>query len=163
MPRPIFLVVCALMASGCSEVSSDPQIPKCPGGAAAPLSSTEVATALREQGFSVFEDDEGCAGAEDKVMDLTNILFSGPHENISEHAEIGATEGHVGCGLGREPLFGNKLDSDLEAPAASPFFSGDKAEFLLANVQCTIYPEGDDKAGQVARLQRAMEALEATL
>jgi hypothetical protein len=163
MVRPIVLVICALAASGCSELLSDPELPKCPGGTAAPLTSAEVATALREEGFSVYEDDEGCDGAEDKAIELTNILFSGPHENISEHAEIGATEGYVGCGVGRKPLFGNQLDSDLDAPPASPFFSGDKAEFLLANIQCTIYPEGDDKAGQVERLRRALEKLEATL
>jgi hypothetical protein len=127
------------------------------------LTPIAVSEELAGRGIVVYEDSLACAGAEDLVTMLANVVSSGPHENLSEQDEIDAKQGSVHCAIYRESLFGRTLASDLDAPAASPIFSGDKAEFFLANVQCTIYPQGEAKAEQVARLQHVMEALEAQL
>lgn len=92
-------------------------------------------------------------------ISVTNVLFEGPHENIDAHEEIAAREGHVGCGLRRGPIWGWQLDEDLDAPPASPIFSGEKAVFSFANVECTLYPEGERREEQIRNLQRAMRDL----
>jgi hypothetical protein len=90
-------------------------------------------------------------------VSLTNIFFDGPHKNIQSHRKVSRREGHIGCGLRRGPIWGPTLESDLDAPPASPIFSGKKAEFKLANLECTIYPEGPRSGVQVRNLQRAMQ------
>ena len=149
------------------------ETPLCAGGEARPLSISSVSRALREQGFTVARArrSEFCGGPGREVIprgkrvvaDLTNIHFDGPHENIDQHDEVTDREGHVGCVVLRSDVWGRRLRADLDAPAASPIFSGDKAQFFLANVECTIYPSGDRKAEQVDNMHRVMRSLEASL
>jgi hypothetical protein len=151
--KAVLLALCVLALSGCEEIFvGEPETPRCSGGSASPLSAEVVLQTLREEGLTMDSDEESelCAIA-DVVADFTNA-----GENASQ-------EGFVGCTVRREPLRGNTLRVDLDAPPASPIFSGDKAKLWLANVECTIYPEGDNKAGQVARVQRALEKLETRL
>lgn len=128
-----------------------------------PLTAADATRALRRHGFTVFRDrtDVVCdaPAGERMPVSLTNILFEGPHENISAHDEVSEREGHVACGLRRKPIWGWKLDEDLDAPPASPIFSGDKATFSFANLECTLYPEGQRAQKQVRNLQYAVREL----
>lgn len=130
-----------------------------------PLTAADATRTLRRRGFTVRRDrgDVVCdaPAGERMPVSLTNIFFEGPHENIGAHDEVSEREGHVACGLRRAPIWGWKLDEDLEAPPASPIFSGDKATFSFANLECTLYPEGDRKEEQVRNLQRAVRELAA--
>jgi hypothetical protein len=153
MHKAVLLALCVLAVSGCDEIFvGEPELPRCSGGPASPLSAELVLQTLRGEGLSMGPEEasELCA-IHDVVADFTN-------------GEANANrEGFVGCTVRRAPLRGNTLRIDPDAAPASPIFSGDKADLWLANVECTIYPEGNDKAGQVARLRRAMEKLEARL
>ena len=97
--------------------------------------------------------------AERMPVTVSNIHFEGRNENIEGHDEIGEREGHVICGLRRGPIWGWKVDEDLDAPPASPIFSGDKATFSFANLDCTLYPQGDRSAEQVRNPQAAVREL----
>jgi hypothetical protein len=149
----VLLALCVLAVSGCEEiVVGEPEPPRCSGGPASPLSAELVLQTLRDEGLTMgLEDESELCAIHDVVADFTN-------------GEVNASrEGFVGCAVRKEPLRSNTLRVDRDAPPASPIFSGDKAKLWLANVECTIYPEGNDKAGQIARLERALERLEARL
>ena len=68
-------------------------------------------------------------------------------------------EGHVFCGLRRAPIWGWTLKEDPNAPPASPIFFGDKATFFFANLECTLYPQGERRDQQVRNLQAAVREL----
>ncbi len=106
--------------------------------------------------FTVRPDRDSviCGGlgseAEEMPVELTNSLDD----------EIAEREGTVFCGVRRGPIWGPKLEKDLDAPASSPIFSGRKAEFSVANVECSIYPNGPRSGAQIRRMERAMEEID---
>jgi hypothetical protein len=123
----------------------------------------ELIRTLRRHGFTVFRipGDAICYTpvAERMPVSVGNVISEGPHDNYDRRDEITEREGHVFCGLRRGPIWGWKLDENLDAPPASPAFSGDKAEFYFANLECKLYPEGERKDAQVRKLQRAIREL----
>jgi hypothetical protein len=157
-------VLTATLVSGCMGLGlpdDDGASPRCPGGRTQPLAIADVARTLKHHGFSVGRDDgSALCSAQQVAAVLTNIHFDGPHENISAHDEISEREGHVSCAVERRNVSGTKLRTDLHAPAASPIFSGRKARFWLANIDCVIYPEGPTTERNVKRLELAMKQLE---
>lgn len=116
---------------------------------------------LRSAGFSVHKAERSdVCSASDIAEDITNIHFEGKYENTGEHDDISEREGHLGCVLRRNR--GSRRDPvriDTDAPAASPIFSGRKATFSFANLECTLYPDGDDPESQIERLRLAFERL----
>lgn len=127
-----------------------------------PLTETELTQALRRHGLTVYPipGDAICDAPPSERMPISvgNLLFDGPQENIDEHDQISRSEGHVFCGLRRAPIWGWKLDEDLDAPPASPIFSGEKATFKFANLECTIYPKGSEATSRFA-ISRAVRDL----
>ena len=123
-----------------------------------------VLETLREHGLTVFPETESefCA-AEGVVGRLANIHSRGPHENLAQREEIERSQGHVGCTIWQAAEWGRRLEGDRDAPPSSPIFSGEKAEFFIANVRCVIYPHGDRAKEQVDALERGMKDLEARL
>jgi hypothetical protein len=166
------LLAAALLAGGCTSLSSGGESAastECAGDRTRPITQDVLIATLRQNGFTVHPDptDVVCTSSdpvvrsdpdEDMPISVTNILFEGPHENIDLHDRIGKREGHVSCGLRRGPIWG-ALEKDLDAPAASPIFSGEKATFSVANVECTIYPDGPKSGEQVRNLDRAVTKL----
>lgn len=128
-----------------------------------PLIATELIRTLRRHGFTVspIPGDAICEGpvAERMPVSVGNVISEGPNDNYDRRDEITEREGHVFCGLRRGPIWGWKLEEDLNAPPASPVFSGDKAEIYFANLECVLYPEGARKDVQVRNLQRAVRDL----
>jgi hypothetical protein len=166
----LLVVSSLLLLLGCAEVPGADSIPACKGGKAEPISIKRVRATLRSHGFTAEpEEREAICGpgeGPEAVAVITNSHFDGPFENIHQHAEIARREGVVICAVRRSPLVRSRADTlqkDFDAPAASPIFNGKKAEFYLANVECTIYPEGDQSGQQVAALDAAMVELEASL
>jgi hypothetical protein len=164
------LAMCLMLAifgSGCTTTPTDPVADRpsqaCVGEPTRPLTAAELTRALRGHGFTVYgiPGDAICDLPPDERMpvSVSNVLFDGPHENIEAHDEITEREGHVICGLRRGPIWGWKLDEDLDAPPSSPIFSGDKATFSFANLECNLYPEGERRDEQVRSLQRAVREL----
>jgi hypothetical protein len=154
----------AILGGGCAEPPpSSPPSQACVGEKTRPLTATELRRTLRRHGFTVYRTpgDAICDApvAERMPVSVSNVLFEGPHENIDRHEEISEREGHVFCGLRRGPIWGWRLDEDLDAPPSSPIFSGDKATFSFANLECTLYPEGERAEIQVRNLQRAVREL----
>ena len=167
MVRALLLTILLAAVGGCDPGSTpsgyDQPSQACAREPTAPLTAAELTRTLRANGFTVFPEP-GVAicdvpATERMPISVTNVLFEGPHENIDAHEEIAAREGHVGCGLRRGPIWGWQLDEDLDAPPASPIFSGEKAVFSFANVECTLYPEGERREEQIRNLQRAMRDL----
>jgi hypothetical protein len=153
------LAVAATLTAACA--ADEFQVPACGHGPTEPVTIEEALSTLRAHSFTVFveEESELCGGslAEEAIG---NVVESGPNRNVSDFEEISKREGMLLCTLRPEPLGDSKLYVDTDAPPASPIFSGDKAEFGLANFECTLYPEGDGKAEQVARLHDAFRELE---
>ena len=162
-------VAAILVTVGCGcvgpAVDSVDDLPsqECVGEPTRPLTATELMRTLRRHGFTVFRipGDAICDApmAERMPVSVGNVLSEGPHDNYDLRDEITEREGHVFCGLRRGPIWGWELDEDLDAPAASPVFSGDKAEVYFANLECKLYPEGVRKGVQVHNLQRAVRDL----
>jgi hypothetical protein len=157
-------IVLVALGCGCTGTVDDSvaDLPSqaCVGEPTRPLRASELTRALRRHGFTVFPvpGDAICEApvAEQKPVSLGNVISEGPHDNYDQRDEITEREGHVFCGLRRGPIWGWKLDENLDAPPASPIFSGDKAEFYFANLECTLYPEGERRDRQVRDLQRAV-------
>lgn len=128
-----------------------------------PLTSTDLVRTLRQHGFTVFPipGDAICDApvAERMPVSVGNVISEGRNDNYDRRDEITEREGHLFCGLRRSPIWGWTLDENLNAPPASPVFSGDKVEISFANLECTLYPEGDRKHIQVRNLQRAVRVL----
>jgi hypothetical protein len=156
----------AILVCGCSATDTlGERSQVCIGEPTQPITSSELRQALRQYGFTVLTE----TGAAAVICDLpprqrmpiafSNIIFEGPDENTKQHRQISKREGHYYCGLRRGPIWGTELNEDLDAPPASPIFGGDKAEFKFANLECTIYPEGDRKGEQVRNLQQVVRDL----
>lgn len=153
-----------VLVGGCSDMT-DAHEPSqaCVEEPTRPLTAAELTRALRGHGFTVFPipDDAICElpPSERMPVSLGNLFFEGPHENIEQHDQIMEREGQVFCGLRRTPIWGMDVTEDLNAPPASPIFSGDKAEFKFANLECTIYPSGEQSDEQIRNLQRVVREL----
>ena len=153
------------VASGCARAPRAYEAPSqtCLGEPTQPLTAAELTRALRQHGFHVYRvpGDAICeAPAPERMpVSVSNILFEGPHENLDAGDAIREREGHVFCGLRRGPIWRWTLDEDLDAPPSSPIFSGDKATFFFANLECTLYPEGERSDEQVRNLQLAVREL----
>ena len=159
----ILLVALGCGCTGTLDDSGDIPSQACLGEPTKPLTAAELRQALRRQGFTVFPipGDAICEtpAAERMPVSLGNVISEGPNDNYDRRDEITAREGHLFCGLRRGPIWGWRLDEDLDAPPASPVFSGDKAEFYFANLECKLYPEGERKERQVRNLHRAVREL----
>jgi hypothetical protein len=155
-------LVCGCMGTPEDSVRDQPS-QACVGEPTKPLTAGELTRALRRNGFTVFpiSGDAICEApvAERMPVSVGNVLSEGPHDNYDQRDEVTAKEGHVFCGLRRGPIWGWKLDENLDAPPASPIFSGNKAEFYFANLECKLYPRGERSDRQIRNLQRAVRDL----
>jgi hypothetical protein len=105
-----------------------------------PITIEEAEEVLRKHGFSVHSapGSADCGGRgedEHRLIDLTNILFEGPHENIASHREVTEREGHLICTVRPRPIYGGgpRIVDDTER--------GEEASLTLANLECGLYPE----------------------
>jgi hypothetical protein len=151
------LVVLALVLAGCGRVpvGAKPDT-SCAGDPTRPISAETLRGTLARHHITVRPHYDGviCGGfigspAEEMPVELSND---------SDETAM-KREGTVFCGLRRGPIWGPKLEKDLDAPASSPIWSGEKAEFSVANVECSIYPDGPRSGAQVRNLDRAMEEI----
>lgn len=129
-----------------------------------PLKARDVVTAFRAEGFSVssldmsFYCEPSHSDGETAIADVSNQ--EGPVDGADER------EGWATCHVYRDggaPPY--RLDADLEVGPDSPIFSGTKAQFSLANVNCSLYPSYEGNAGraQVRKAHEAMKRLERRL
>ena len=133
--------------------------PRCRPGPGRPLGVHLVGRVLRDHGFAVKrEADVAICSAEDILVSLTNVS----DDEVSAGRTV-RRQGHLFCDVRRGAIYGRTLGRDRDATRASPVFSGRKAEFWIANVECSLYPEGPETEQQIDRLEGAMEALAATL
>lgn len=72
--------------------------------------------------------------------------------------EIGLEDFSVSCLLDEHAVYERRVRIDHDAKPDSPIFSGDKATFDLANLDCTVY----DKHA-VRPVERAFTTLERTI
>ena len=153
---PPLVVLAAVGATGCTGGESDPPCE----GATGPISSEEVEASLAMSGFTVeWLDHSFYCGSIDVVSEQIVVHLS--NEHIGSFDERHDTEGGLDCLLRRTPIWGSKLEKNLRAGPNSPIYSGEHAWFHIQNVECTMYPGGDDPEAQVARLDEAMTRLAA--
>ncbi|MGH3101201.1 MAG: hypothetical protein ACRDPU_09425, partial [Thermoleophilia bacterium] len=135
------------LAAACGGVASPAeQDTSCAGDPTKPVTTEMLKRVLAGRDITVRAHYDGviCGGAigsreEEMPVELSNDQDEAAMER----------EGTVFCGLRRGPIWGRKLEQDLDAPASSPIFSGEKATFSVANVECTVYPDGDESGRQV--------------
>jgi hypothetical protein len=156
MPRafPLLLVGSALALASCdgAAVVAVDGLPECSGAAASPLMTKRVLEALREQGIDAFSEEKAGACVDDSVAaSITNVVLD---------EDTPAGQGNVFCTVYRAPVFRGDLEEETDDGLLS---LGGETDFSLANVDCSVYPHGDDEDAQIARLRRAMQALEASL
>ena len=145
------------LAGGCSGAAVPSASPRldCAGEPTRPLTAPEATRVLRRHGFTVRpEPADVICDAPDPDEDMPVSLSNSAVDDTRLERE-----GHLLCGLRRGPIWGWKLDEDLEAPPSSPLFSGDKATFSFANLECTLYPRGDRGRAQVRSIQQAVREL----
>jgi hypothetical protein len=141
MVRAAILAAMSLSLGTCAW---DAPTPACSGAPAAPIRTEALVDAIRAEGFSVRAEDgsELCA-AEGTVASLTND-------------EGWEDEGLVICGVRNAPLREDEVEVRRDP-------GRDEIDVQLANVECTLYPQADAEDDQLARLERALRALEADL
>lgn len=153
------LAACVLLAAGCGgvpEPTSEPDT-SCAGDPTRPIAAATLRRVLARHGITVRAHYDGviCGGFIGSPEEEMPVKLG----NDSDEAAM-EREGTVFCGLRRGPIWGPRLESNLDAPPASPIFSGRKAEFKVANLECTIYPEDGPQADeQVRNLQHAVQSL----
>jgi hypothetical protein len=116
-----------------------------------------VERTLRAAGVHVYRDHPHSCDAPQIVANLTNTLFSGPHENIDKHEAIYETEGDVFCEVDKEPAPAAKEDpSRLRSyPAAL----GEGTTYEIGNVVCTIRSPESARKAREERLAAALRSL----
>jgi hypothetical protein len=137
------------------------EIPRstCPDGPTRPLEWPALAAALAEHGVYVYPNPEsGVCSANDVMMHLTNILFRGPYENISDHDRILRDYGYVGCAIRSKSIY---MDSREETHEGS--VDPDGVKLRLANIECNIFPNAENASAQIGRLRAAFADLERVL
>jgi hypothetical protein len=150
----VFLVA---LTAACGGVGSPAeQDTSCAGDPTRPVTTEMLRRMLARHDVTVRAHYDGviCGGAigsrdEEMPVELSNEQDEAAMER----------EGTVFCGLRRGPIWGRKLEQDLDAPASSPIFSGEKATFSVENVECTVYPNGDESGRQVRNMVSAMKEI----
>lgn len=144
-------LVVAPLAVGCAAVpgsgSSD-----CPAGRTTPITTAQATAALREHGFSVRNDPDGCAGSATAVMVINN-------SNNGIDPDPAEDQGHVICHIDRAAT-GRALE--IAGVWETDGTARDDGKFHLKNVTCSLYA-ARDREDEIRRLRAAMQALSAEL
>jgi hypothetical protein len=150
----IVAVFTTAFVSACTVAGSDPACE----GATGPISPQAVEASLRASGFTVERLDRSsfCGGIETASEQIVVHLSN---EQVGSYDERHETEGGLDCFLRRIPIWGHELRKDFDAGPSSPVYTGEHAWFHLENVECTMYPGGEQPEEQVAKLDEAMEHL----
>jgi hypothetical protein len=157
MRAAVMSVLIVALAAACGAVaSSAEEDDSCAGDPTRPVTGEVLKRVLAAHDITVRAHYDGviCGGAigsreEEMPVELSNDRDEAAMER----------QGTVFCGLRRGPIWGRKLEQDLDAPASSPIFSGEKATFSVANVECTVYPVGDESGRQVRNMVSAMKEI----
>jgi hypothetical protein len=155
MRAALMSVLIVALAAACGGVASPAEEDdSCAGDPTRPVTGEVLKRVLAAHDITVRAHYDGviCGGAigsreEEMPVELSNDRDEAAMER----------QGTVFCGLRRGPIWGRKLEQDLDAPASSPIFSGEKATFSVANVECTVYPDGDESGRQVRNMVSAMK------
>jgi hypothetical protein len=128
--------------TACSNSVSTSQ-PRCIGGSSTPISANALAKALSQQGLLLEAQKRSPLCGADRVADLRK--------------QGDANRGLVACLVRRRPIYAHpkrlrRRDSSYP-----------KTQFLLANVECTIYPHGNTDLRRRASLEHALRDLERQL
>ena len=121
---------------------------------ASPLTEATVVTVLREHGIGVRRDTDTCH-APDVAAELINVRFDGPDAEAERNA-VERREGVVWCFLHARPAAGAGTTVQRDGVDV-------EVSFTLANLECTIFPEGEPSAPKIERLERAFAALARSL
>jgi hypothetical protein len=157
MRAALMSVLLIALAVACGGVASPAeQDDSCAGDPTRPVTAEVLKRVLAAHDITVRAHYDGviCGGAigsreEEMPVELSNDQDEAAMER----------QGTVFCGLRRGPIWGGKLEQDLDAPASSPVFSGEKATFSVENVECTVYPNGDETGRQVRNMAAAMKEI----
>jgi hypothetical protein len=122
----------------------------CPDGDMSPLSEELVTRTLREHGIDIHRDPAGCY-RDDVAVDLINQRIVGVGAR-AEDEERRRSEGVVLCALSSRP----EHDAGLNVERTGEDV---EVDFAVANLECTIFPEGKGSQEQIDRLANAFEAL----
>lgn len=125
---------------------------QCAEGAGDPLSVPDTLERLRVADFSAdVVSDPVCT--ERLVAEISNIHFTGPHADESQHDEVRASEGHLRCEVADRPIVirGRRYD---RATVLSR--SGDEVEVIVQNVLCLLMADPEVLQARVAPLRDAL-------
>jgi hypothetical protein len=127
----------ATAACGGHQAAKGDEIRLCRTGEMHPLDVVQLRDALRARGFHPsIEPDEGICSASDVIAFLEN---GGDDESV------------FGCAVRAAPLYG-------VTPVLSVDRSPGRERYVVANVECSIYPEGDTRSDP-KRFEQAMRRL----
>jgi hypothetical protein len=140
----------------------------CQDAVGEPLKAKHIVAAYRSEGFTMRSLEEsfycdpsnfGPIGASAVIVaDVSN------RRSVTQDEDVVAREGWATCLVERgSRRFDPGLRADLDRGPDSPIFSGTKAVFGLANVTCSLYPQGDGGDEQIRRAHAAMRRLERQL
>jgi hypothetical protein len=114
-----------------------------------------VTRELRAVGIAVYRRPEDCVP--DIVAVLTNVLSSGPRQKILRNERVTDQQGIVVCDVLKQapPRTEDQPRKIIEEPGVT----GSGIDFVVGNVECTVYPSDGKEAEQLGRLRRALAAL----
>jgi hypothetical protein len=137
----------------------------CRHGSAQPITALEALSTLRAHGFTVYREEVSLfCGGENSAQDvIATVLQTGPHENFSDPGEIGAREGTLYCGLHARPVPQRRAPRRHRRAGSIADLLRPQGGIRLGNLECTLYPEGEETDAQIARLRDAFIALERNL
>lgn len=128
-----------------------------------PLKARDVVAAFRAEGFTMRSLPESfyCNTANfDRANSDRIIADVSNQRSVTMDEDVVDREGWATCDVSvGSPDFSTELFVDLNRGPDSPIFSGTKAVFSVANVDCKLYPHGDRSEEQIARAHAAMKRL----
>lgn len=157
MRAALSLLLLVVLAAACGDVvpSVEPST-SCAGDPTRPITAQMLKRVLAGHEITVraYYDGVICGGVVGSPEEEMPVELSNDRDEAAMKRE-----GTVFCGLRRGPIWGTKLEQDLDAPASSPIFSGEKATFSVANVECSLYPDGEESGRQVRNIAAAMKEI----
>jgi hypothetical protein len=79
---------------------------RCPGITFRPVTADIVRRVMQRNGYSLHATDaSNCYQQDGAGLELSNVIFNGPYENVKAHERIVATQGHVNCTVRERPLY----------------------------------------------------------
>jgi hypothetical protein len=127
---------------------------RCPGTSFRPITVDIVRRVMQRNGYGLHATEgSNCYQQDGAGIELSNVIFSGPYENVKAHERIVATQGHVNCTVRERPLYKDR--AKVVSSTYAFWF-----ELSYQNIGCGVTGSGAvATAAQIAKLKVAFREI----